>query len=60
MLLDQAKPADRADEHQYRDDNDGLAPAQAPSDYVAQRAIDAAVIDRVRVLMDAELGKVGQ
>ena len=60
LLLDQAEPADRADEHQYRDDNDGLAPAQAPSDYAAQCAIDAAVIDCVRVLMDAELGKVGQ
>src|SRR5215472_370760 len=60
LLLDQGEPCDRTGEHQYREGNDGLAPAQAPSDHAAQRAINASVIDRVRVLLRAEPGEIGQ
>src|SRR5215510_3822973 len=60
LLLDQTERGYGAGEQQDREGNDRLAPAQAPSDHAAQRAIDARVIDRVRVVVRAELGKIGQ
>ena len=60
LLLHEAEAGDRRDEHQHGRGDDRLAPAQAEFDHAAQRAIDAGVVDRVRIVVRApRLAKSG-
>jgi hypothetical protein len=60
LLLHETEAGDRGDEHQHRGGDDAAAPGEREFDGAAQCAIDARVVDRIRIVVRSRLGQIGQ
>ena len=60
LLLHETEARDRGHEGEHGRDHDGAAPAQREFDGAPQRAIDAGVVDGIRIVARARLGELGQ